>query len=117
MMVNYDLQARSGLWSSSSIFVKNELTDLIVYEGPEANWCGANGGCALRRTGPSAPKKRGPLTEATATGDLEGLMAAGLLEAHRENRSRFHTGTSFLQAMRHMVGADRDARDDADLFA
>jgi len=62
-------------------------------------------------------QETGPLTKATATGDLEGSMAAGLLEAHRENRARFHTGTSFLQAMRHMVGADRDARDDADLFA
>ena len=34
MMVNYDLAIRPGLWRAGPIFVHN-VTDEIVYEGPE----------------------------------------------------------------------------------
>ena len=35
MMTSYDLSSRPGLWRAGSIFVHNEETDEIVYEGPD----------------------------------------------------------------------------------
>lgn len=37
MMTNYDLKSRPGRWRAGSIYVKNEETGEIVYEGPEVD--------------------------------------------------------------------------------
>ena len=36
MMVEYDLEASPGLWRPGPIWVQNELTKEIVYEGPDS---------------------------------------------------------------------------------
>lgn len=35
MMANYDLQNRPGQWRPGSIFIRNEETEAVVYEGPD----------------------------------------------------------------------------------
>ncbi len=37
MMTNYDLKIRPGLWRQGSIFVRNDDTEEIVYEGPDVD--------------------------------------------------------------------------------
>lgn len=37
MMLGYDMTKRPGLWRAGAIFVNNEKTDEIVYEGPDLN--------------------------------------------------------------------------------
>ncbi len=38
MMVEYDLEASPGLWRPGPIWVRNDLTGEIVYEGPEVGY-------------------------------------------------------------------------------
>lgn len=37
MMTSYDLANRPGLWRAGTIYVHNEVTDKIVYEGPDVD--------------------------------------------------------------------------------
>jgi Fic family protein len=37
MMTSYDLKNRPGLWRAGSIFVRNDETEEIVYEGPDVD--------------------------------------------------------------------------------
>lgn len=58
-----------------------------------------------------------PVSEQTATRDLQSLTNHGLLVAHGERRGRFYTAGPELAAIRERVIRNRDPRDDSDPFA
>lgn len=58
-----------------------------------------------------------PVSEQTATRDLQSLTNHGLLIAHGERRGRHYTAGPELAAIRERVIKNRDPRDDSDPFA
>lgn len=58
-----------------------------------------------------------PVSEQTATRDLQSLTNHGLLVAHGERRGRYYTAGPALAAIRERVIKNRDPRDDSDPFA
>jgi Fic family protein len=58
-----------------------------------------------------------PITEQTASRDLQRLVEAGLLEPNGERRGRYYTATPVVAQLWHRIRADRVARDDTDPFA
>lgn len=59
----------------------------------------------------------GDMTVATATRDLQQLVAAGLLKSIGEKRGRFYTAALELASIRQAIVAARNPRDDQDPFA
>jgi Fic family protein len=58
-----------------------------------------------------------PITEQTASRDLQRLVEAGLLKPNGERRGRYYTATSVVAQFWHQIRADRVARDNTDPFA
>jgi Fic family protein len=58
-----------------------------------------------------------PVSEQTATRDLQSLTNHGLLVAHGERRGRYYTAGPELVAIRERVIKNRNPRDDSDPFA
>lgn len=58
-----------------------------------------------------------PVSEQTATRDLQSLTNHGLLVAHGERRGRYYTAGPELAAIRERVIKNRDPRDESDPFA
>jgi hypothetical protein len=57
-----------------------------------------------------------PITEQTASRDLQRLVAAGLLRPVGEKRGRFYAGSVELLGLRREIIESRDPRDDSDPF-
>lgn len=57
-----------------------------------------------------------PISEQTATRDLQGLTALGLLIPHGQRRGRYYTAGPDLTAIRRKIVGRRDPRDDSDPF-
>lgn len=55
MMTDYDLRSRPGRWRAGAIYVREEETEEIVYEGPGILSCSppSSEGIRLRRRGGS----------------------------------------------------------------
>jgi Fic family protein len=58
-----------------------------------------------------------PVTEQTASRDLQRLTEAGLLRPNGERRGRYYTATPVVSQFWQQIRADRAARDDTDPFA
>lgn len=58
-----------------------------------------------------------PITEPTASKDLQRLVETGLIVPNGEKRGRFYTGSAALVQLRRDIRAGRDRRDDSDPFA
>jgi Fic family protein len=58
-----------------------------------------------------------PVTEQTASRDLQRLVEAGLLTPNGERRGRYYTATTEVSKFWHQIRADRVARDNSDPFA
>ena len=58
-----------------------------------------------------------PVTEQTASRDLQRLVEAGLLKPNGERRGRYYTATSVVAQFWQQIRADRVARDNTDPFA
>jgi Fic family protein len=58
-----------------------------------------------------------PITEATASKDLQRLVEADLLEPHGQKRARFYTASPRVIEVRRLIVAERKQRNDADPFA
>lgn len=57
-----------------------------------------------------------PITEATASRDLQRLVEAKLLVPNGEKRGRYYTASPMLAEIRQLIGSMRDPRDDSDPF-
>jgi Fic family protein len=58
-----------------------------------------------------------PITEQTASRDLQRLVEAGLLAPSGERRGRFYVASGGVGQIWHQIRSDRDARNDTDPFA
>jgi Fic family protein len=58
-----------------------------------------------------------PISEQTASRDLQRLVEAGLLRPLGEKRARFYAGSQELMQLRRNIIASRDPRDESDPFA
>lgn len=57
-----------------------------------------------------------PITEQTASRDLQRIVGMGLLVPNGEKRGRSYSGSTGLRALRHAIVAARDPRNDSDPF-
>jgi hypothetical protein len=95
MMLGHDHTKSPGRYRKGPIFVRDEKSGRVVYEGPDA-------------AGVPRPHGRtAGITDQTATRDLAALATEGILTAHGTGRGRFHTAGQPLRDIQERRRAQR----------